>query len=485
MKHPTNRFNKPAVMTLETTRSSHTRNKSKRSSLPTNVIARLAPVHSAQNARERLRATIQLASDLPVSEMPGWFAHNGYGINDSACLNVFFDICRRRWLEEDPEGLMEEGLNKNWTMFNDIAARWARLDPDRALAFVEGQEDPKIANKLQSAFLQGLVESRPSQALDLILQASKNQYFDASTALTSLAEHHPELLEATTSHWPSPLRENAETILTGTRLQKDFMSGLDHLLELPDAKVRFAKLIQNFQITRKLGNQFIDHLDQLPAEWIDVIAKDQSRTIFQTNPSRWLEADYASAGIDTNTADRLRKNALMVMRYSEPEKALTYLTDHPLDDQTFRYTYSQAVISLSEKDPAAAQAWFQQLPEDENGFKDKLEQQLDQKINQQGESDRFGSSFDKLLANPNDSNNARDLLNTLYRISENEGQNFAKRIQALPAAEQAQMAQSLVKTGNVSSIPTKLAADLILTAVNHPPTDEEQSTMSNWEKTNQ
>ncbi len=134
--------------------------------MPAEVRERLARIHAARTPEDRMRATIELAHSLSVSEMERWYVAEWFNFDDGMESNVFYRITRARWLAEDPAGLMAYSLRRNSDKTHEVAGQWAKQDPAAALAFlVSTKKDPTDFQRLVYAMAGPLAAVDPALAL--------------------------------------------------------------------------------------------------------------------------------------------------------------------------------------------------------------------------------------------------------------------------------------------------------------------------------
>ncbi len=466
----TNRSQKTEKETAEAPRPSPrmARNQSggKQSALPGDVAARLAAVHAAPNQAERLRAVIQLAWELPVSEMPRWFENHGFGLRDNGELGVFNEIARRRWMEEDPEGLMGHAMLRNWTNFSEIAARWGRLDPDRALEFMKNQRDSGKAKRLQTALLPCLAESRPDETLAVIRSVGGNSDSQWHGVFSRLAEHHPDKLAATLVDWPASLRKPAEIALTREGLSRNFAGELARLLDSPDGKDGFASAFQNHQNVPRLEDSILRNIHRIPADWLESVGSSFPWNMVQGNPERWLEVDFETLGLFGEKAARFRNAALSHLTHREPEKALSYLAGLDFTGDHYKNTFQNAVLALAGKDAAAAEQWLESVPEEASEFYESLSAELDKKLNPPAPGDPSEKLLESLHTSVKNSDAWR-FVNEFSQASLEIQREFMEELSRLPAAELGETGLGIIAQSGVRNLPRDLAGKLVTAAVSH------------------
>jgi hypothetical protein len=333
-----------------------------KSAMPEDVRQRLAAIHAARTPDERLRATLDLAHSLPVSEMERWYKSDWFDFNDNMDSNLFFRITRTRWLAEDPAGLMTYFLSRNNEKTSEMAGRWACQDPSAALAFMEGVKDNDDLQQLASAMAGPLAEADPALAVEQVLKLQKILGENASIAISelidALAKNAPGLLEGESADWPAALQQNAAQSLAKVSLKRDFAGGIAGLRDAPDGRKRFLTAMES---DSDLIKEMAKNPSSLPDGWFAEAASSNPYYLVNEDPGKWLDTDLAAMGFDESQASRLRSYAMSYLGQKDPDRALALLEGDTLDQSQRNDLLSNTLSYLATKDKARAEAWIATL----------------------------------------------------------------------------------------------------------------------------
>jgi hypothetical protein len=298
---------------------------------PEAVRQRMASLRAIASPEERMRATIDLACHLPASEIAAWMEGRWFNTGAGFDLTLFNKILIERWAKEDPEGLLLFRLKNNSSESGNMIATWAETDPERVLAFFK--EHP--ARELQLRSLAEIARKNPAFALQCLMDlppggASANHMdgYYKRQVLAELAKSSPAALEAALDSFPPGMRNLAELLMIGQRLQTSFDSEFPKLLERPDGwKILSDSLSNGSDLKGKLFEQ----LANLPAGWKSSLASSSYNAIDSANASQWWNADLEGLGFTTKDAKRIRLTALARMASRQPEDALKLMAASEFD----------------------------------------------------------------------------------------------------------------------------------------------------------
>ena len=330
--------------------------------MPADVRERMARIHAARTPEDRLRATIQLAQSLPVSELERWYVAEWFDFHETMDSNVFYKITRGRWLAEDPAGLMAYSLRYNSDKTGEMAGLWAKQDPGAALKLLEETKNPADLQRLASAMAGPLAEADPAGAIAQVLKLQtmlgSQQEWAISQMIGELAKHSPELLKSESTEWPASLQRIAASQLIAASLERDFTSGVAGLRDAPDGKKRFLDALES---NSELVKEMAKNPNQLPPGWFAAAALANSYYLVYDEPAKWLGADLAALGFNEQQAKGLRSSALGFLGSKDPERAMEMLAGDDLDANQRRNLLLNGLSSLARKDQTKAEEWIARL----------------------------------------------------------------------------------------------------------------------------
>jgi len=336
-------------------RQARARQATQKPGIPDDIAARLAPIHAAKSPAERLRAVIHLANTLPVSELARWYDNKWFDSRKDADAEVFAEITRNRWLDEDPEGLIDHVLLRNWPNAEEVAERWARLGPDRALAYFENRASPADRERLEMATLAGFAESRP----ELVLAAAAdvlNMDYQWREVLEKIARHHPSTLEDATM--PHRLKLAARDAILTVALERDFIGEINRTLGRGDDLSAITFILENDPaVGIALSSTLLARLGSLPVAFLEELGGVPYYLVFQ-DPAAWLAADLSSFGMSPTAAQGFHEAAIARLSRADPEEALRHLARFDFEVGGFSAVRTQsALLRLKTFDPEKAAEW--------------------------------------------------------------------------------------------------------------------------------
>lgn len=302
------------------TRSSHPR-PSKPPVIRDVTAAKMAVIRNAGDSAERIRATIELANGLPLSEFGKWLDGGWFELRDGAESVIFTHILRERWWREDPEGFVLRSIAKS--EYGDtvtMLAMWVKKDPRRVIDFFKRHPD----NIAELDALAELADSHPDLALQRLLEMNdaglgEDIVFFGDTLIRKLAEKSPAALESSLDSLKQDVRKQAERFLVFEKFKTDYAGELGKLWARPDGFGVY------FDIVSKLGGgpgRIVEDLASLPPAWRNGIASNVGTFIDEESAEKWWNADLAGAGFSESEVYDLRARALQELAAKNPETAL-------------------------------------------------------------------------------------------------------------------------------------------------------------------
>lgn len=305
----------------------------RRGGAPEAVRQQVAGLRAISSSGDRMRATIELATTLPASEIAAWLDGRWFDTGRGFDVTLFNKILKERWEKEDPEGLVLWGLKNNPSQASNTLAKWAETDPLRMLVFFK--EHPNRDLELQT--LARVAKKNPAVALQALLEmppggASRNGMSGYYTGqlLQQLAEKSPDALERALESLPVSLQATAEAALIGRKLKTSFTTEIEKLWARPDGWKIFEAALNHD--SDGMGDQILARLGDMPAAWRASIASDAYSMIGSSDPEKWCKLDLEGMGFTAEQAGQLHSMALTKFGYKNPEAALKLMAGMELTD---------------------------------------------------------------------------------------------------------------------------------------------------------
>lgn len=416
----------------------------RKSGPPEAVRQRVAAIRALGTPEERMRATIELAHSLPVSEIEAWMQGRWFITGQGFELSLFNKILTERWNKEDPEGLLTWKLKNNSGRTGEMLAAWAGKNPERVVAYFKDHltKDqqllalPEIAKK-NPAFALQCLRDLPSGGLSENGMAS----YYTRQVLVELAKSSPADLQAALAAMPAGLKSQAESVLIGQRLQTSFNDEFHQLLERPDG---WKILSANFSNIKGLGDKVFAQLADLPAAWKSSLASDPYDLIDASNANKWWDADLESMGFSDSDAKRIRMTALSRIASKQPEQALKLMGAN--FDASARSSVISNIFENLQGKPEKAEALLALLGSDEE--KQQARAILD--ANNQSESsqkiEKPADWLEKVATIDLKSGNSSQYLSMLRAWDPDKIADLGNQFRAMPDVQKRQVA--LVIAGN-------------------------------------
>lgn len=311
----------------------------------------LDAIRAAGSAKERLRATLGFAGDLPPSEFAAWLDGGWFNLREGFDQALFTRIVKERWLEENPEELVLYLLKKKSEETGSILASWAAREPSRVIRFFQAHPD----DVLELDALWGMAITHPGLALQRFQELAATGFSakamqESDRLIRQLAYKSPAGLEAALGSLPPVLRAEAEIYLLGIRLSASFPEEVRKLWERPGGwrdlgRIRFN--VKGFQ------DKLFDELAHLPPAWKESVAAD-SYSLFDGEISgKLLNADLEGWGFTPPQAQRFRTSALLWMVAEQPEAGLEWMGELNFDSDSRQLVIRNAFSSLRENSEKA------------------------------------------------------------------------------------------------------------------------------------
>lgn len=453
-----------------------TRSSRNRSGMPEAVKQRVASIRALASPDDRMRATIELANKLPVSEIAKWMDGRWFVTGSGYDVSLFNKILNERWEKEDPEGLLAWKMKKNSYSVSETLAAWAETDPQKVTTFFKEHPD----RDLQLRSLAAIAKKNPEFALQCLRDmpggSSRNGmtgYYNRQ-ALEEIAKASPAVLEAALATLPASLKNQAESILIGKRLETSFDTEFSKLLERPDGWKVFSDNLSN---GKGMKEKLFDQLANLPASWKSSMASNPYNLMDSSNAMKWWHADLEGLGFTEKDAKRIRAQALGRIASKQPEEALKMMGEANLDSNSRRNIIANLFSNLRGDNADKAETLIAQLGTDEE--KDQARQYI---------SNSSDSNNEEKLDNPTDwlakvgtidpkNGSHYQYVHMLRQWDSAKLAELGNQFRSMPDDKKMAVAQVLAASSDYSaSINSTLVGDAIHYLVSQPPaqTDKER-----------
>ena len=439
----------------------------RKSGPPEAVRQRMAAIRALGTPEERMRATIELAYNLPVSEIGAWMQGRWFITGPGFDLTLFNKILTERWNKEDPEGLLTWKLKNNLGRTGEMFAAWAGKNPDRVAAYFKDhltkdqqlQALPEIARKNPALALQCLRELPSGRLLE---DGSTSSYYTRQV-LAELAKSSPAELQAALATMPTGLKNQAESLLIGQRLQSSFNDEFHQLLERPDG---WKILSANLSTIKGLGDKLFDQLADLPAAWKASLASDPYNLMDGSTAIKWWNADLESIGFGESDAERIRMIALSRIASKQPEQALKLMG--PGFDADTRTSVISNIFSNLEGKPEKVESLLALLSSEDEKRQAHAILDANNPTSPGKKIEKPAEWLEKAATIDLESGNLYQYLSVLREWDPDKIADLGNQFRAMPDDKKAQVAQVIASNNNSSTVNNALVGDAIRYLVAQP-----------------
>jgi len=289
-------------------------------------------IRSLADESQRLRAAMELARTLPVSEIQSWIEGGQFDSRGGFALTLFEKIAIERWAQEKPrEFLVWFGENRTSKHKFSIS----HLLEDHPAALQEALE--KIAEPHRKAgLLNSLAQENPKLALAelrRIMPISDKNLGHFSSFFYLIARDHSLALEAMVETLDGPAKIMVEKALISQRVRSDFNAVFDSLLDRPDG---FKTFLGAENISQMIDqDELIARLPDFPAAWRDDLASNPRQLFYGTkrDVTKWLSLDWVASGFTDQQAAKLRESLFDYAVRTDPDHSLPLLAEQNFSDE--------------------------------------------------------------------------------------------------------------------------------------------------------
>jgi hypothetical protein len=445
---------------------------------PEAVRKRLAGLRAIPDPGERMRATIELANTLPLSEISAWLDGRWFHTGGGFDLSLFNKILRERWQTEDPEGLVLWSMKNNSSDARSTLSSWAETDPQRFTDFFKQHPN----DSFQLNLLYQIAKKNPAFAFECLLEIANSQpgetKLHSQEIIRQLASASPALLEAKLDALPANLKIIAESELIGQKLLSSFDTEIQKLLDRPDG----WRILEANLSKEGLSDRLFAEMGKFPDTWRASMANNPYGMIGHQGASeKWVTADYEGLGFTDKQAKRMRSSALNSIANKNPENALKLMADIGWDGDEKRYLISN-IFSRHGGDPEKTQQLLAALgsEEDRQAARDSISQSRESSADEKVETP--AQLLQKISASNAQSSGYHSLFYNLRSWDPQKIGDLANQFAAMPANEKKQAAKAISESAQYAeNIIRPLQADALryLVANPDPPADSPSSPAAN------
>ena len=295
------------------------------------VSRKMNRIRNGANQLERTRAAISLAMALPPSEFAAWVEGDRFSARNGPELSIFRMIIFERWIAEDPDGLIAWGVKNDYGQAGRGLDQIAKHDPERLIAYF--REHPNEGAEMNQ--LKDIAKDHPSLALARLKELHESGMSSESDRanrelLLAISKDSTAELEAALFSLPESMREGAESVIFGRKLEKDFAGEIGKLLEHPGGS---RILLDNLGLLKGKAGAILAAIPNMPDSWKNDLANSTWRLFDNGEGKEWMNADLEAHGFSAEQAEQIRWRGLHSLSYRDPAFVLNNIRDVEKDRQ--------------------------------------------------------------------------------------------------------------------------------------------------------
>jgi hypothetical protein len=456
--------------------------RARKTSGPEGAAARqLAAIRASRDPAARMRATVDLANTLPISEFAAWQDGGWFNIRGGAELTLFSKIFEERWRNEDPEGLVAWAIKNQSGHADPILIGWADTDPQRVLDFFKTHPDEKV----ELSILATVAKKNPTLALQRLQEMIANGFAVSGNGsdnsyglLKELAKSSPQALEAALDSFSGTLKTNAEWMLIGSKMNDAFGDELVKLQDRPDGFKLFSQIMtegaEEDAPREAMRDKLLADLSNLPESWRASIASQTYGFVSSKTARRWADADLEGAGFTPEQANKIRAAAVSRL-YEQPEIALKLLPGVQIDEDNRKNLLSNIFRQL-QGEPEKLAAMTELLPTEADreyvlsltspqsaSAKPMFDTPADWLAGLAG----LAAKYPKNTGSTNDYRSTYELMSATQKWDQGQRAELSRQFNALPHESKRAVAEQSIRHGFYSE-PGPLEADAVRFLVANP-----------------
>ncbi len=268
---------------------------------------------------------------LPPSEFAAWVEGDRFNARSGPELSIFRMILFERWIEEDPDGLIAWGVKNDYGQAGRGLDQIAKHDPERLIAHF--REHPNGA--LEIDHLKDIAKDHPSLVLARLKELHEAGISPGSDRagrelLLAISKDSTAELEAALVSLPDSMKKQAESVIFGRKLEKDFAGEIGKLIGHPDGAGIF---LDNIGLLKGRTGAILAAIPNMPDSWRNDIANSTWRLFENGDGKEWMTADLEALGFSAQQTEEIRWRGLHSLSYQDPVFVLNNLRDVGKDRQ--------------------------------------------------------------------------------------------------------------------------------------------------------
>lgn len=306
-------------------------------------------------ARQHPQDLLTWLSDLPENS-----------VSPDALMNMYLNLA-----EVVPESAIEM-IIQNSSLSSSISGgaesilyMWSDKDPAAALRWLKGQDDEQLINQHAESMISMLLHRDPDAARAIAVEfpGLVPESLFVIQEVTTLAESDPLAAFALAQSMPDGEQAlSAKQGVLYTWSMIDPVAAIDFINTLPESNERlmFANMIAGSIGLGTTGS--VQQRDELLA-WSETLSPDLKMQVQQPLIMQWVDQQPQAALNWWHTQPESAEKSSLLQSIAWGIPAQDAMDLYPVVDESAQVALSSTIIRhLYESDPAAAQNWYDQLP---------------------------------------------------------------------------------------------------------------------------
>ena len=417
----------------------------------------------------RMRSAIEMARNLPSSEIKEWLESNKFDHRSGFAMTLFQKIAFERWSQEEPVEFLAWIAENGSSDYGKHVAAAIKNHPD---AFREVLASLKNSRQ-QSRLLNRIIKDQPELALaelKSIFEDPPKDSHNFQSIFEKLLKTHSAELEDMLTNLEGPARKTLETVIIKRDLKEDFGGTLEQLFELENG---FEHVIGDYYYQNQRFIKIdilLARLADFPPSWRNQLMNNSH---YFSNQLKSLEKfsniDWEGAGFTSKQTKKITRDFLNFQAQNKPTEALAVLDNYDFSQDEKRYILKATLYrNRSEEDLANFRNTLTSS-EDQVLFDEVIEKKKGAKP---ANSIKSPDDLVAALADGDDISSAH----FLYSWNQKQKDELSTSFQSLDGSDKNRMAAFLASKGN------ELPLDLRGEAIEHLMNAPDLSDIPNWSK---
>lgn len=278
---------------------------------PERVTAQMASLRVASNPAERTRAILDLAQSIPVNEIAQWLNHDWFDLRSGYDYNLFMNILRERWANEDPYSYLTWASKNKPSDVEKIITKLADSEPEKLFNYLKSITDD---NEFDYYAVRAIAKKNLPLALQFLtnIESKYPNSNSLSVYFTEFVKNSLKDLEANLDTLSPKLRKAAEVAILSKKIKDDPVNEINKLLNMPNGYALFEDASMHSSGNRDgIYDMFFAQFSELPNEWKKGLRNRFESLIYSSkNKSQWFTLSAEALGVTEEERQKIFSRAI-------------------------------------------------------------------------------------------------------------------------------------------------------------------------------